>query len=219
MMKCFEKVFGIGDLELVQVLFEFDKVPILFVCKDREQRDYLCLCTDTIVEATWMITQVNSHLLIDLLEDKIAILDAYKESQNQIILARRRAGKFIYESYAFDELPEDELPDSEERLENPNLKEYLEKLHEREKIARYILVIPYSMEMLRKKQYGAERRSEKSVQISIDNHSWKKSEEKWSTGTWDVKNDRNTICLKNIKQEYDNYATNKNDWCSVALTL
>lgn len=218
-MKYFEKVFGIGDLELEQVLFEFDKVPILFVCKDREQRDYLCLCTDTIVEATWMITQVNCHLLIDLLEDKIAILDAFKKSDNQIILARRRDGKLIYEIYSFDELPEDELPDSEERLENPNLKEYLKKLYEREKIARYIFVVPYSMEMLRKKQYGAERRSEKNVQIYIENYPWKMSKEKWSTGTWDIKKDKNTISLKNIKQEYDNYAGNKKDSCSIALTL
>lgn len=131
-MRYFEHVLDVGTLHLEKVLFEFDKTPMLVVCRDDCGKAYLCLCTDVIIQETWMITQVNNRILIDLIEDKIPILEAYRVSHNPILLGTLVQGEMQYKKYAFNELPDEELPDEREKLENPYLSAYLQVLYKRE---------------------------------------------------------------------------------------
>ena len=39
----------IGELTEEKILFEFDKIPIIFVCHNQTRKKYLCVCTDCIV--------------------------------------------------------------------------------------------------------------------------------------------------------------------------
>lgn len=179
-MKYFKGVSEIGDLQLNQVLFEFDKTPILFVCKDEEKRDYLCLCTDMIIEETWMITQISCRGLIDLIEDKISILEAYQRSENEIILAKRQGKAMTYKKYSFALLPEDELPDEKEKLENPRLTRYLEELYQREREAVETSMVMVGIDGGTEEQYKKGQPRIRKLQLPVEafhiswgNTSWK----------------------------------------------
>lgn len=133
-MKDFECVPAGGTLYLEKVLFEFDKISMITVCKNDKGKRYLCLCTDVIIQETWMITQITNALLIDLIKDKISILEAYRLSKHPVIIGVRECGQLAYTEYTFDELPEDELLDENEKLENPNLESYLQLLEQGEAV-------------------------------------------------------------------------------------
>lgn len=130
-MICFEHVLRYGNLELEKVLFMFDQTPIVFVCIDSDKNRYLCQCTDLIVGYSWMITQISSEILIAMIRDEISILSAFSQSGNLIIMADQlKDGSMTYREVDFKQIPEDDLPDKEEKLENPNLDDYVRKLQE-----------------------------------------------------------------------------------------
>lgn len=127
-MTYFRSVLEVGDLYLDKILFEFDKNPMIFVCKDQKEDYYLCLCTDVIIEYTWMITKVSRENLLKLLLDEIPILDIYKSSLEPIIIAKQQKNVILYEEKYFDEIAEEDLPEENEKLENPYISDYIEKL-------------------------------------------------------------------------------------------
>lgn len=124
----FRSVLEVGDLYLDKILFEFDKNPMLFVCKDQKEDYYLCLCTDVIIEYTWMITKVSRENLLKLLLDKIPILDIFKSSLEPIIIAAQQKNVILYEEKYFDEIAEEDLPEENEKLENPYISDYIERI-------------------------------------------------------------------------------------------
>jgi len=79
-------ISGIGVLTLDKILFEFDNLPILVVCLDTSGNRYFCLCTDPIMEFTWLISRISLNSLIDVIQNKISVLDAFKNSNNKIYL-------------------------------------------------------------------------------------------------------------------------------------
>lgn len=127
-MVFFKKVPQYGDLELEKVLFLFDNIPMIFVCKDDKKGHFLCQCTDVITGFSWMITPISKNLLISMMEDKITILVAFKASGHDIILADEIENEMLYRKIAFKNIPLDELPVTDEKLENDNLQEYIEQL-------------------------------------------------------------------------------------------
>ena len=44
----FKNVPQYGDLEIEKVLFLFDNIPMIFVCRDDKKRYFLCQCVDVI---------------------------------------------------------------------------------------------------------------------------------------------------------------------------
>lgn len=126
----FKNVLEIGDLSLDKVLFEFEKLPIIFVCRDREEFYYFCLCTDMIIDNTWMLTKVSRGLLLKLLDNEISILDIFKMSGDEVIIINQHGENISCEKKKFQDIPEDELPEENEKLENPCLADYRERLQD-----------------------------------------------------------------------------------------
>ena len=124
----FKSVPKYGDLEIEKVLFLFDNIPMIFICRDDKKRYFLCQCVDVIDKFSWMITQVQKRLLISMMKDEISVLSAFKDSGYDIILA----DEIGYRKIQFKNIPLDELPDPDEKLENPDLREYIEQLQQEE---------------------------------------------------------------------------------------
>ncbi len=126
----FKNVLDTGDLSLDKVLFEFEKLPIIFVCRDREECYYFCLYTDMIIDNTWMVTKVSRGLLLKLLDDEISILDMFKMSGNEIIIISQHGESMSCEKKKFQDISEDDLPEENEKLENPCLADYRKRLQD-----------------------------------------------------------------------------------------
>ena len=122
-------ICDIGILTLDKILFEFDNLPILVVCLDTFGTHYFCLCTDSIMEFTWLISKITVNSLIDVIQDKISILDVFKNSKDKIYLYNDSRNYVEQVFTYFDEIPEEELSDTNEKLENPNLADYLNSLY------------------------------------------------------------------------------------------
>ena len=88
----FKNVPQYGDLEIEKVLFLFDNIPMIFVCRDDKKRYFLCQCVDVIDKFSWMITPVQKRLLISMMKDEISVLSAFKDSGYDIILADEPTG-------------------------------------------------------------------------------------------------------------------------------
>ena len=112
----FKSVPKYGDLEIEKVLFLFDNIPMIFICRDDKKRYFLCQCVDVIDKFSWMIIQVQKRLLI----------------RYDIILADEVKNEIGYRKIQFKNIPLDELPDPDEKLENPDLREYIEQLQQEE---------------------------------------------------------------------------------------
>lgn len=127
-MKYFKAVPNIGDLELEQILFQFDKTPMTFVCTDEIGRRYICQCTDVIINNSWIITKTSTDILTKLIKNEITIVEAFEKSSNKIITVDN---KINYKELDFEQLSADELPDENERLDNSNLSEYIVNLQQK----------------------------------------------------------------------------------------
>lgn len=75
----FECIDKYGSLYLDYVIFELD-MPILFVCKSSFNDLFLCSCFNVSDEMQWMIVNVTSKLLIDLLSDAVTIRELFEIS-------------------------------------------------------------------------------------------------------------------------------------------
>lgn len=94
MERYFQTISAIGELFIEKILFEFDKEPIVFVCRNYKMDRYLCLCTDSIESYSWMVTYVSIDTLIDLLLDKISILQAFKYSSDEVYILDKSQSNF-----------------------------------------------------------------------------------------------------------------------------
>ena len=128
----FKSVPQYGDLEIEKVLFLFDNIPMIFVYRDDKKRYFLCQCVDVIDKFSWMITPVQKRLLISMMKDEISVLSAFKDSGYDIILADEVKNEIGYRKIPFKNIPLDELPNPDEKLENPDLREYIEQLQKEE---------------------------------------------------------------------------------------
>ena len=81
------------------------------------------------MEFTWLISKITVNSLIDVIQDKISILDVFKNSKDKIYLYNDSRNYVEQVFTYFDEIPEEELSDTNEKLENPNLADYLNSLY------------------------------------------------------------------------------------------
>ena len=96
----------IGELTEEKILFEFDKIPIIFVCHNQTRKKYLCVCTDCIVGYSWLLTEITRTTLIELIKDKISVLKAFEISKNKIYSINREENQYSYEKYNFADIPD-----------------------------------------------------------------------------------------------------------------
>ena len=109
-----------------KILFQFENMPMIVVCKNDNEERFLFLCTDPIWDTTWMITKIPTNMLINLIENKISVLDSFRTSGNPIYITKNEG---IYcRKYNFSDIPQDELPKEDFKLGDSSLEKYLEFL-------------------------------------------------------------------------------------------
>lgn len=119
--KFFENIPQIGTLKFEEELFSFENIPIVFVCIDKNNNRYLCVCDDIIEEESWIITKVSKQELLKVLNDEWTILSVFKDKN--IIVANKPFGREMeYIITEYNKIDPDELPLSDQYLE---MKEYL----------------------------------------------------------------------------------------------
>lgn len=82
----FDGVDQIGKLFLDYVFFSFETEPILFTCIDKNQKTYLCLCSEIRYERRWIVVECSILTLRNLIEREIDILSAFFSSSKAIII-------------------------------------------------------------------------------------------------------------------------------------
>lgn len=128
----FNNVPNIGDLFINKVLLEYESEPIIFVCKDSYNNFFLCICDDFIdVKRSWIAVKIPVEDLLDIINDKITLLSAFKKSENKTIIIDYFPDKksYDYRLMDFSDIDENELPCEDQYLdEKGNFYEYIDYL-------------------------------------------------------------------------------------------
>lgn len=75
-MNIYFKLPHIGDLMLEHEFYSLGNDPILFVCKDKVGRRYLCSCCH--IGDEWVVGQANEEKLVDLIDDIVSIREVFE---------------------------------------------------------------------------------------------------------------------------------------------
>ena len=106
--KIFRKIPDFQKVILDTILFE-SKYPVLFTCKN-DKDIYLFICYYVNSEKIkWIGTRTTYDNLIDLLENKITIRDAFFNVTNNKIMIEYDGKEVEYESKKFSEIPDEIL--------------------------------------------------------------------------------------------------------------
>jgi len=107
--KIFRKIPDFQKVILDTILFE-SKYPVLFTCKnDKDIYLFIC-CFVNSEKIKWIGTRTTYDNLIDLLENKITIRDAFFNVTNDKIMIEYDGKEVEYESKKFSEIPDEILP-------------------------------------------------------------------------------------------------------------
>lgn len=114
----FKNVPGCGDLELDQVLVEYTYI-LLSVLKDKLNHKYLCMCFDTRGAQQWLITEISEDMLTALLNNKIPLIEPFKNPDTRKILAvlDYQTQKESFQELKASEIPSEYLPADGEYLD------------------------------------------------------------------------------------------------------
>lgn len=73
---------NLGQLTIDKVFFE-NTYPILFTCVNEKNDLFLCVCCQNNIEAKkWLVTKTTAEIIINLLEDKMTLRDAFLQYSN-----------------------------------------------------------------------------------------------------------------------------------------
>ena len=81
----FSNVLEIGDLTLDYVFAEQD-CPIIFTCKDKNDKLYFCVCITMTNIQKWVLTKVSFNRLKDYINNRISSYDMFKNSENKLFV-------------------------------------------------------------------------------------------------------------------------------------
>lgn len=112
----FRTIPDFHDIVLDTILFE-SRYPVLFTCKNKEDVYLFICCLVTADKAEWIGTKTTYDNLIELLENKITIRDAFLNiSENKIIIDYN--GKNVgYRIEKSSDIPENMLPAAGEYMD------------------------------------------------------------------------------------------------------
>ena len=136
----FKNVPYLDDLYMEFIIFEYE-CPILFVCKNKEDRLYICVCYDIRESQQWIVAPIDQEILIQLLTNQIAIRDAfalYRSEEKRYLINWKKVngeGKYSCRSIMFSDIPDEILPVANETIEaeDDEYAEFIEVLRRREK--------------------------------------------------------------------------------------
>lgn len=103
----FENLKKIGNLCIKQIFLEFENKPILFLCNDKDQKKYLCLCSEIRKNQKWIIVRCRKTVLSLLLDKEIDIRTAFLKEKELILVKKDLEGKeenFVVDWGGIDEL-------------------------------------------------------------------------------------------------------------------
>ena len=98
---------------LLFTITEFDGIPILFIVTDDYNNLYLCDCVEFREKQIWLISPIKFTVLMQLMNQQITILSAFKNGDSSKIIATfdYDTGKFTQEIINFDEISPENLPE------------------------------------------------------------------------------------------------------------
>lgn len=114
--KLFRKIPSFNELNMDTILFE-SKYPVLFTCT-KGQEVYLfscCLVNASVVK--WIGTKTDYEVLIQLLEDKITIQEAFLSGEKAKLLIEYDGKKVRCNSVAKEQIPKELLPTAGEYMD------------------------------------------------------------------------------------------------------
>ena len=105
----FRKISNFQKVILDTILFE-SKYPVLFTCKnDKDIYLFIC-CFVNFEKIKWIGRRTTYDNLIDLLENKITIRDAFLNGTNNKIMIEYDGKEVEYELKKSSEIPDEILP-------------------------------------------------------------------------------------------------------------
>ena len=120
-----------GQLYMEKILVSFD-VPVLFVCKDYENRKYLCLCVDESI-GEYVIAELKINKLLDMINNKVTMEYTFRNCENKQLIIT----KYDYDNEKINFIVQDSQNVSSDMLStvgafleltNDLIKEYIELL-------------------------------------------------------------------------------------------
>lgn len=127
MMKEWINIKGIGNLYLESILVTFD-VPLLFVCKTKDNNRYLVLSED---EREYLVSKCSDKMLLDMLQNKTPMDKVFMDSdENILIQIDSKENECVGKVIDRKDLHAGMLPDKGAYFEsnNDNIKEYVDRV-------------------------------------------------------------------------------------------
>ena len=106
----FENVCSIGNLYLEYVFLEYEEEPVYFTCIDEKNQIYLCLCSEIRGGQRWIISESNTAILEDLIEQRIDMADALCHFDEVVVLESDIEGNETGHLLKTTEIDELDLP-------------------------------------------------------------------------------------------------------------
>ena len=160
--KIFRKIPDFQKVILDVILFE-SKYPVLFTCKN-DKDIYLFICYYVNSEKIkWIGTRTTYDNLIDLLENKITIRDAFLNVTNNKIM-------IVYDGKKAGEIPDEVLPTIGEYMdaEDGEYEEEIVEFKKRNKNIEYVIQPQISKFLIFRYKAVSVLRVEKNSEIDLD---------------------------------------------------
>lgn len=90
----FKDIVILGDLYLDTIFSIYESEPIVFLCKDRNNNIYFCICTEIRYIKKWLIAKISSDDLSDLENHKVDIYNTIIKNETVIEIVQSREKEF-----------------------------------------------------------------------------------------------------------------------------
>lgn len=114
--KLFRQIPSFNELNMDTILFE-SHYPVLFTCTKGQDVYLFSCCLVNATVAKWIGTKTDYEILIQLLEDKITIQDAFLNGEKEKILIEYNGTNVQYNVVAKEQIPNELLPTAGEYME------------------------------------------------------------------------------------------------------
>ena len=114
--KIFRKIPMFSNISLDITLFE-SKYPVMFTCKNGKEIFLFIRCTVNADIVEWIGTKTSYNTLINLLENRVTIRDAFLDVTNKKYLIQYNGKKTFCNTVAADELSDELLPTAGEYMD------------------------------------------------------------------------------------------------------
>lgn len=121
----FADIQGIGSLDILYVFYE-DAHPILFLCKDKAGREYLCQCYEYRKVQRWHLAEISQICLDDMLWGKVSVREAFQRAEHIFDIEYTLLKEEKCRKVSYDDIDAVDLPDEDFFLDEDDRQEYLD---------------------------------------------------------------------------------------------